>query len=90
VDLRTGERKTGARFTGVERQTGSSSLPNRARGRTSSAMSFLAADVQTRTSGRGEFTAVVMKPPYFETGEPSPMRPSPPRGTARRRRWNVL
>ena len=69
-----GERKTGARFTGVERQTRLVELAEQSARQNKQAIRFLAADVAMAPEllGRGAFTAVVMNPPYFETGEPSP------------------
>ena len=69
-----GERKTGASFTGVERQTRLVELAEQSARQNNQAIRFLAADVAETPDllGRGAFTAVVMNPPYFETGEPSP------------------
>ncbi len=69
-----GERKTGASFTGVERQAHLVELAQKSARQNNQAIRFLAADVARVPTllGRGEFTAVVMNPPYFETGEPSP------------------
>ena len=69
-----GERKTGASFTGVERQTRLVELAEQSARQNNQAIRFLAADVAEAPErlGRGAFTAVVMNPPYFESGEPSP------------------
>jgi len=69
-----GERKTGASFTGVERQNRLVELAEQSARQNKQAICFLAADVARAPEllGRGAFTAVVMNPPYFETGEPSP------------------
>ena len=69
-----GERKTGASFTGVERQARLIELAEQSARQNGQAIRFLAADVAEAPErlGRGAFTAAVMNPPYFESGEPSP------------------
>jgi tRNA1(Val) A37 N6-methylase TrmN6 len=69
-----GERRTGASFTGVERQARLVELAQQSARQNGQAIRFLAADVAETPErlGRGAFTAVVMNPPYFESGEPSP------------------
>ncbi|MCE5187831.1 MAG: methyltransferase [Eubacteriales bacterium] len=69
-----GERKTGARFTGVERQARLVALSQKSAQQNGQAIRFLEADAAQAPDllGRGIFTAAVMNPPYFTSGEPSP------------------
>lgn len=69
-----GERKTGARFTGVERQARLVELAEKSARQNRQAIRFLEADVADAPAllGLGSFTAVVMNPPYFSSGDESP------------------
>jgi len=66
-----GERKTGARFTGVERQERLVELSQKSAKQNGQDIRFLAADAADAPEilGRGAFTAVVTNPPYFSSGE---------------------
>ncbi|MDO4572252.1 MAG: methyltransferase [Clostridia bacterium] len=68
-----GEGKTGARFTGVERQARLVSLARRSAAMNGQAIEFLEMDLREAPGrlGHGAFTAAVMNPPYFQTGERS-------------------
>lgn len=69
-----GERKTGARFTGVERQTRLVELAQKSARQNGQEIRFVEADAAEAPEllGHGTFTAAVMNPPYFSSGEPSP------------------
>lgn len=77
-----GAQKTGAQFTGVERQARLVELAEQSARQNKQAIRFLLADAADAPDrlGRGAFTAAVMNPPYFASGEPSP---NPPTAAAR-------
>ncbi len=77
-----GAAKTGARFTGVERQARLVELAQKSATQNGQEIRFIEADVSDAADllGRGIFSAAVMNPPYFSSGEPSP---NPSRATAR-------
>ena len=77
-----GAAKTGARFTGVERQARLVELAQKSAAFNTQDVRFLEADVANAANllGRGVFSAAVMNPPYFSSGEPSP---NPSRAAAR-------
>ena len=77
-----GAAKTGARFTGVERQARLVELAQKSAAFNGQEIRFLEADVADVANllGRGVFSAAVMNPPYFGSGEPSP---NPSRAAAR-------
>lgn len=77
-----GERKTGARFTGVERQARLVELARKSALQNGQDIRFLEADAADAPAllGHGSFTAAVMNPPYFESGEKSA---NPSRAAAR-------
>lgn len=66
-----GADNTGARFTGVERQARLVSLAQKSAAHNKQDIRFLCADVAEAPAllGRGEFSAAVMNPPYFTSGE---------------------
>lgn len=68
-----GADNTGARFTGVERQPGLVVLAQKSAALNHQDIQFLCADVAQAPDllGRGTFTAAVMNPPYFTSGEMS-------------------
>lgn len=68
-----GADNTGARFTGVERQARLVELSQRSAARNAQDIRFVCADVADAPAllGHGVFTAAVMNPPYFTSGEPS-------------------
>ena len=63
----------GARFTGVERQARLVELSQKSAARNGQDIRFVNADVTEAPDllGRGAFTAAVMNPPYFTSGEQS-------------------
>lgn len=69
-----GERKTGARFTGVEKQARLVALSQQSAQKNGQDIRFLQADVEQAPDllGRGAFSAAVMNPPYFARGDQSP------------------
>lgn len=69
-----GARRTGARFTGVERQARLVELSQKSAERNHQEIRFVEADVSDAPAilGRGAFTAVVTNPPYFLSGDVSP------------------
>ncbi|MEA4871159.1 MAG: methyltransferase [Christensenella sp.] len=71
-----GADNTGARFTGVERQACLVELAQKSVAKNGQEIRFLCADVADAPEllGRGAFSAVVMNPPYFTSGEESPNR----------------
>ena len=71
-----GADNTGARFCGVERQARLVELAQKSAAKNGQEIRFLCADVADAPEllGRGTFTAVVMNPPYFTSGEESPNR----------------
>ena len=77
-----GAAKTGARFTGVGRQARLVELAQKSAARNGQEIRFLVADVADAANllGRGVFSAAVMNPPYFSSGEQSP---NPSRAAAR-------
>ena len=68
-----GADNTGARFTGVERQERLVALSQKSAAYNHQEIRFLCADVAEAPAllGHGSFTAAVMNPPYFTSGEPS-------------------
>ncbi|MEA4915669.1 MAG: methyltransferase [Christensenella sp.] len=68
-----GADNTGARFTGVERQPGLVALAQKSAAYNHQDIRFLCADVAEAPAllGRGTFTAAVMNPPYFTSGDAS-------------------
>ena len=68
-----GADNTKARFTGVERQQRLVELAQKSAACNRQEIRFLAADVSAAPSllGRGAFSAAVMNPPYFTSGEQS-------------------
>jgi len=66
-----GARKTGAHFTGVERQARLVELSQKSAERNKQDIRFLEADVSDAPAilGRGAFTAVVTNPPFFFSGD---------------------
>ncbi len=64
--------KTGARFTGVEVQSAQCALARRSAAENGQAIDFFCMDVLDAPAqlGYGAFTAAVMNPPYFDTGDP--------------------
>ena len=71
-----GADNTGARFCGVERQARLTELARKSAEKNGQDIRFLCADVAQAPAllGRGTFSAVVMNPPYFTSGEESPNR----------------
>lgn len=69
-----GADRSGARFTGVERQQALVCLAKKSAARNGQDIRFVCADVQDAPAllGHGTFTAAAANPPYFETGEHSP------------------
>ena len=69
-----GADKTGARFTGVERQEALVALAQKSAAHNGQDIRFLCADVADAPAllGHGTFTAAAANPPYFDTGEQSP------------------
>jgi tRNA1Val (adenine37-N6)-methyltransferase len=69
-----GANNTGARFCGVERQARLVELSRKSAEKNGQDIRFLCADVAQAPAllGRGTFSAVVMNPPYFTSGEESP------------------
>jgi tRNA1Val (adenine37-N6)-methyltransferase len=69
-----GADNTGARFTGVEQEERLVSLAQKSAATNGQEIRFLCADVADAPQllGRGEFSAVVMNPPYFTSGDESP------------------
>ena len=68
-----GADNTGARFTGVERQERLVALSQKSAAYNHQQIRFLCADVAEAPAllGHGSFTAAVMNPPYFTSGERS-------------------
>ena len=68
-----GADNTGARFCGVERQARLTELARKSAEKNGQDIRFLCADVAQAPAmlGRGTFSAVVMNPPYFTSGEKS-------------------
>jgi len=68
-----GADNTGAHFTGVERQARLVELSQKSAARNGQDIRFVCADVSAAPAllGHGAFTAAVMNPPYFTSGEPS-------------------
>ncbi len=71
-----GTDKTGARFTGVERQERLVELANKSAAANGQQIRFLRSDVSDAPAmlGCGTFSAAVTNPPYYETGERSANR----------------
>ena len=69
-----GADNTGARFCGVERQARLVELAQKSAAKNGQEIRFVCADVADAPEllGRGTFTAAVMNPPYFTSGEESP------------------
>lgn len=69
-----GNGKTGAQFTGVERQARLIALARRSAQLNGQDIRFLEADAADAPAllGHGTFTAAVCNPPYFAAGDPSP------------------
>ena len=69
-----GADNTGAQFCGVERQARLVELSRKSVEKNGQDIRFLCADVADAPEllGRGTFSAVVMNPPYFTSGEESP------------------
>jgi len=68
-----GTDNTGAQFTGVERQARLVELSQKSAAKNGQDIRFVCADVSAAPAllGHGAFTAAVMNPPYFTSGEPS-------------------
>lgn len=68
-----GADNTGARFTGVERQEKLVELAQKSAAHNRQEIRFVRADVASAPEilGRGAFSAAVMNPPYFTSGEKS-------------------
>ncbi|MDD4311498.1 MAG: methyltransferase [Eubacteriales bacterium] len=71
-----GADNTSARFTGVERQPGLVALAQKSAQYNHQQICFVCADVADAPDllGRGTFTAAVMNPPYFTSGDASENR----------------
>ena len=69
-----GADNTGARFCGVERQARLVELAQKSAAKNGQEIRFVCADVADvpELFGRGAFTAAVMNPPYFTSGDESP------------------
>lgn len=68
-----GADNTGAQFTGVERQERLVELAQKSAAKNGQQIRFVCADVSDAPAllGHGAFSAAVMNPPYFTSGEPS-------------------
>ena len=84
-----GARRTGAHFTGVERQARLVELSQKSAEQNKQEIRFLEADVSDAPVilGRGAFTAAVTNPPYFLSGE---VNANPSYAVARHDAANVL
>lgn len=84
-----GADNTGAHFTGVERQERLVALSQKSAALNNQPIRFVCADVADAPDllGRGTFSAAVMNPPYFTSGDGSP---NPARAAARHDAQDVL
>ncbi len=84
-----GADNTGARFTGVEREPELVALSQKSAAYNKQDIRFVRADVAEAPQllGRGAYTAVVMNPPYFTSGDVSS---TPARGAARHAQGDTL